>query len=35
MAKVIIGILTYNLEDYVAVAIESVLQQKTDFVKQI
>ena len=31
MAKVIIGILTYNLEDYVAVAIESVLQQKTNF----
>ena len=28
---IFIGILTYNLEDYVAVAIESVLQQKTDF----
>lgn len=29
--KVIIGMLTYNLEKYVSVAIESVLQQKVNF----
>ena len=30
-AKVIVAITTYNLEDYIASALDSVLKQKTDF----